>query len=223
MKHIPAFILFLFTGTTLCAQLSVGPSVSANLTFWDWSIAPLGKIDFDPALNYRLAVPVVYTLSNRVELRAEAAYARRTQGNLEVTDENGNDAVKASITYQYWEGSLLGAVRPFSRMRALYLLGGATMARLTDSAIFDTKGKSASGFGGDRKIPNDFDQLNRINWMVDIGVGSSKRIGPKGSIFVEMRLQKNLIDVAKSAQASIDYTTFLLSAGYLHHLVKAKS
>lgn len=223
MKHIPAFILFLFTGTTLCAQLSVGPSVSANLTFWDWNIEPLGNLDLDPVLNYRLAVPVVYTLSNRVDLRAEAAYARRTQGNFEVTDENGNNAVKANITYQYWEGSLLGAVRPFSRMRSLYLLGGATVGRLTDSAIFDAKGKSASELGVDRKIPNDFDQFNKTNWMADIGLGSSKRIGPKGSLFIEMRVQKNLKNAIKSDLASIDYTTFLLSVGYLHHFVKAKT
>lgn len=223
MKHITAFVLLLFTGTTLCAQLSIGPSVSANLTFWDWTIKPLGKIDVDPILNYRLAVPIVYTLSNRVELRAEAAYARRTQGNFEVTDENGNNAVKANVTYQYWEGSLLGAVRPFSRMRSLYLLGGATVARLTDSAIFDAKGKSASEIGGDRKIPNDFDQFNKINWMADIGLGYSKRIGPKGSLFLEMRVQKNLKNTIKSDLVSIDHTTFLLSVSYLHHFAKAKT
>jgi len=203
------------------AQISVGASVGANYSFWEWHINTINLDNsYDPGFGYRAAAVADWHISPVIGLRADIAYQiwRRSSADAEFIfpfpyGVNGN----ISERFHNWAGSLLAAVSPFSQKR-IYFLTGATAASITEAWFTSTMEDSGAMPGFFNSNPIDLKYYNRTQVFADFGAGVKFPLGAKGTLFGEFRYQLPLTNLSGIDNVDASVSTLLLNVGCLFQL-----
>jgi len=201
------------------AQVSLGASLGANYSFWQWRFKNINTdLGFDPAFGYRAAVVADWRIGSVVGLRAEMGYqVWRNSLDVSATSFNGTEDIPGTTHqhFQNWSGSLLASVSPFSG-KNFYLLAGPTVA-YTASAWY-----SGDEFllepGASTTIDIDLANYNRTQVFADFGGGVKFPLGTKGSLFGELRYQLPLTNLSAIDNVDASVSSLLLNVGYLFQL-----
>jgi prepilin-type processing-associated H-X9-DG protein len=202
------------------AQVSIGASVGANYSFWDWHIKNINTdLDFGPGFGYRAAVVADWHISPAIGLRADLAYQIwRNSTTLMVTFPSDPNEVEGtgSERYHNFAGSLLLRVSPFQQ-KNVYFLAGATAAHITEARRTVTiDGGPEAGTHDQGSI--DLENFNRTQVFADFGGGVKFPLGAKGSLFGEVRYQLPLTNLSGIDNVDASVNTLLLNVGYLFQL-----
>ena len=201
------------------AQVSLGASLGANYSFWDWHIKNINTdLGLNPSIGYRAAAVVDWRIGTVLGLRAEMGYqVWRNSLDVSVTSSNGSEDIPGTTHqhFQNWSGSLLASVSPFSG-KNFYLLAGPTVA-YTASAWY-----SGDEFllepGASATIDIDLANYNRTQVFADFGGGVKFPLGAKGSLFGELRYQLPLTNLSGIDNVDASLSSLLLNVGYLFQL-----
>ncbi len=200
------------------AQVSVGASLGANYSFWDWHIKNLNTdVSFRSGFGYRAAVVGDWQISPAIGLRADLAY--QVWSNDTITPKyyfpsnpNGMEGVRSEWFHNF-AGSLLLQVSPFSKKR-VYFLVGTTAAYITEVR----ENLMIDGFGTFGTQSIDLANYNRTQVFADFGGGVKFPLGAKGSLFGELRYQLPLTNLSAIDNVDASVSSLLLNVGYLFHL-----
>ena len=202
------------------AQVSLGASLGANYSFWDWHIKSLNTdLTFDPGFGYRAAVVGDWHISPSIGLRADLAYQiwrnSTTQTFSFPSDPVGSEGTR-SERFHNFAGSLLATISPFTQKR-VYFLAGATAAYITEGrATVTIEGGPEAGTHD--QGPTNLENYNRSQVFADFGGGVKFPLGAKGSLFSEIRYQLPLTNLSGIENVDASVSPLLLNVGYLFQL-----
>lgn len=203
------------------AQVSVGATAGANLTFLRWNSRPNNTdLGFEPALGYRFAATADWRLGSRISLRGEAGYqVWRVSTTTTAEDPGGSQMEIVGRYYQAhhsWAGSLLAGIAPF-RQNRLYFLAGTSVATITalwasvsENLRFDPNAPERTAI--------DLTGYNRFQVFADLGAGIRFPVGNKGAFLTEMRYQLSLTKLSVLPGVTSGISPLLLNLGYLFQL-----
>ncbi len=215
-------IVFFSIVFTAQAQWSAGISGGANLTFWKWQFTNTNyDIDYEPGLAWRAAMQLEYKFSPMLSVRAELANQAFSRRITDLTDENGV-TIPDSWSSEYFNtfgGCLLAKVVPFKKEHGPYLLAGPGLAFITDA-----RGKlsanlvEAYDLPRKQKIELNNLQINREQWLADVGIGYMISFKGANHLSAEFRYQIGLGKFSNSPFVDSNFKSALLSLGYLRDL-----
>lgn len=214
--NIAIFCIFTLAQPLFGQKVSLGLSGSANLTFWKWNIVDLGNINYDPGINYRIALPVQYQIRPYIALRAELALNHRSYQGLEITDSPGSEMKgRSGQTNRSIEGSLLAVFQPVPRLKNIYLLGGASLGYVVRRWIFFDK-NAQEILGVSRRMDiTEAEAFERNQWTLDAGFGYKYSFEKCGQLFAEIRGQFNTNDLVTHNLAEVHFNSIMLTTGYV--------
>jgi len=202
------------------AQVSIGASVGANYSVWDWHIKNINTdLDFGPGFGYRAALVADWQISPVIGLRADLAYQiwrnSSTQTFTFPTDPEGVEGNR-SERFHNFAGSLLATVSPFSQKR-IYFLAGATAASVTEAwGTVTIDGGPEAGTREPARI--DLENFNQSQVFADFGAGVRWPLGAKGTLLTEVRYQLALTNLSEHPNVDASVNALLLNVGYLFQL-----
>jgi len=202
------------------AQVSVGASLGANYSFWDWHVKNHNTdVTFNPGFGYRAAAVGDWHISPIIGLRADLAYQIwRNSTALAMIGLDGKRVPfkegTRSERFHSFAGSLMLQVSPF-RQKRLYFLAGATAAHITDARGTVTYEDNGAAFGYNSTQLIDLKNYNRTQVFADFGGGVKFPLGTKGSLFGEFRYQLPLTNLSESDNVDASVSPLLLNVGYL--------
>lgn len=198
------------------AQVSVGVSAGANMSFWRWHIKNINTdLTFDPGIGYRAAAVADWRIGPVLGLRAEMGYqVLRSSTASKITTPANPVEVDGHFneSYHTWAGSLMASVTPF-RQKRLYFLAGTSFAAITEA--WNSAGADSDDLTW---TAIDLKNYNRNQVFADFGAGMKFPIGPKGTLFAELRYQLPLTNLSKIENVDAAINTIGLNVGYLFQL-----
>ncbi len=228
MKNLLLLLVFIFGTTPIFAQVHLGLSSGANLSFWKWGLKSIHhSIDFEPAMGGRFAVLGEWQMNRLLGFRAEFGAqikANKMTKNLLFESDilagnfNGTPAYFREY-YQYWESSLLIQISPIKKIRAVYLLAGSTTSRLEQAWNKISGTEAGKKFSSTNSINIKDQDVNRIAFAADFGLGGNIPLGKNSKLKVEARYQCSFSNLSNNdnVEARIN-PLFLFNVGYLHRL-----
>jgi len=206
------------------AQVSVGASIGANYSFWDWHVKnPFLDVGYteDPGFGYRAAAVVDWQMNPIVGLRADIAYqVWRSSTDVKLSyPRPGPYNVDGNISERFHNlaGSLLVNITPF-RQKRIYFLAGATAAHVTEAWRIFTQEDSGAIPGYTSTSPKDLKYYNRTQVFADFGTGVRFPLGAKGALLTEVRYQLALTNLSSHPNVDAGVNALLLNVGYLFTL-----
>jgi hypothetical protein len=200
------------------AQVSLGVSGGANMTYWKWKIKTLNyDIGFDPAIGWRSAAVADWRFSPILGLRAELGYqvlSNRMELTFTTPDDPEGESGRYNERYHCWTSSLLAGITPF-RNKKMYFLAGTSAARI--SAGWSRVSGDLVEPGAQTRKKIDLENFNRTQYFADFGAGIRFPVG-KGSLITEVRYQAGLSNLAGVPTVDARISTLGLNVGYLFQL-----
>ncbi len=199
------------------AQVSVGASAGANMTFLRWNSRPNNAdAGFEPALGYRFAAIADWRPGSTISLRGEAGYQVWRVSTTATAEDPGGQGEITGRYYQAhhsWAGSLLADITPF-RQKRLYFLAGASVA--TIRAIWASVSENLQFEPNTpERTAIDLTGFNRFQVFADLGAGMRFPVGSKGTFLAEMRYQLSLTKLSVLPEVTSGISPLLLNVGYM--------
>lgn len=224
-------ILALFFNSFLppaSAQVHLGISAGANLSFWQWRIKSIGRnISYDPAVAWRTALLAEWQITPQIALRAETGIhtkANRMVSYLVFESDllSGNSKGRKfqfRENFQYWENTLMIQVSPVKKVKNLYLLSGCSWSWL-QNAWSKTKGSETGMDNITKRTPIDlqYPLWNRNAFNLDFGVGGNIPINKLSKVKIETRFSYNLSSLVNNIDVDTRIHPLFLNIAYLHQL-----
>lgn len=202
------------------AQVSIGVSGGANMTFWKWHIKPLNTdLGYKPDVGWRTAAVADWRLTPIIGLRVEISY-QTWQNRIEMTFVEDFPPQGGGLTgyfrgnYHNLAGSLLLRITPF-RSQKLYILAGTSTASITGA--WGRYSKEIRFFPSEKRKKIDLENFNRTQYFADFGAGMRFPVG-KGSLITEVRYLAGLSNLAGVPTVDARISTLGLNVGYLVQL-----
>ena len=215
--------LFLLFSNVSFAQLSIGVSGGANLSFWQWTVQTPNfhvDLDFQSHLSYRTAVHAEYAFSPVLSLRADVANQVISNKHTHLTDANGVEVPNSRINSNYntWGGSLQVKVSPVGKVRNLYFLAGPTVTCITNGWKSIQGVQIEGGVPRKSTIDLDVEKIRRQQWIADLGLGYGFPLGAKSRLAAEIRYQYGLSNFSTASTVDAQVESALLTLGYFYQL-----
>jgi hypothetical protein len=201
-----------FTAVSQAQKIKIG--VNAGATFSGFRGQEVPTLDYGPGFGFLGGLTFEYGLNERLSLRANPAYHRKSskaKSQYETNDGFGDPWIlhDQTITFNYDYVSLpIMAKYSLGQKRSFFLSGGIFAAYLLKS---EARSKSDPPAPDGQEAPiNTTSSNNKLDFGLSVGIGKSIALGGSNALTIELRDDLGLSKVGKYTNSSSNALNLLV-------------